>query len=70
MMEKVELVKHVREHVKYPATKHDIVDGYSRMENVSEEDTQWLEKTLPDKVYKSGEEVMTALGLKSMGVDV
>ena len=70
MMEKVELMKHLKDHINYPATKQDIMEACNMMEHVDEKDREWLEKNLPDKEYKSAEEVMAAVGMKTMGAEM
>lgn len=70
MMEKVELMKHIKDHVQYPAKKQDIIEMCNRMEHVDKKDRKWLEKELPDREYKSAEEVMAALGMKSAGTEM
>ena len=44
---------------KYPATKDEVV---SHVKGVKADDKKWFEETLPDKTYKSADEVMSALG--------
>jgi hypothetical protein len=45
--------------VKYPAAKDDVV---SHVKGIKPDDKKWFEETLPDKTYKSADDVMAALG--------
>jgi uncharacterized protein YfaP (DUF2135 family) len=56
--------EHVAKHVKYPATKGDLVKACNSMADVPDTDKQKFAKKLPDKTYKSADEVMAALGEK------
>jgi hypothetical protein len=50
----------VREHVTYPATKSVIVETCNRMTEVPKENKEWFERYLPDRTYRSPEEVIKA----------
>lgn len=52
---------HLEEHVKYPASKKQLVEACNMMEDFSMEDKKWFEQNLPDGTYKSSDEVMQAL---------
>lgn len=53
---------HLRDHQTYPATKADLVKTCNELSDFSEEDKKWFADSLPDKTYKSAEEVASALG--------
>jgi hypothetical protein len=55
--------KHIKEHVSYPTTKKALVEACNMMSDVPKWDKDWFEKNLPDKEYKTAEEVMKALNL-------
>lgn len=60
---KADVMKHIREHNKYPATKRELVDSCSGMSDVPVADKEWFEKNLPDKTYYTADEVIRALNL-------
>ncbi len=53
---------HIAKHVKYPATKQDLVKACKGMSDVKASDKKWFEETLADKTYDSAEDVERALG--------
>jgi hypothetical protein len=55
-------IEHLREHQEYPATKEEITETCNKLEDFSEEDKKWFAEHLPERVYKSPEEVIQALG--------
>lgn len=59
------MIKHLREHVNYPASKQQLAEACNRMSHTPHEDRDWFMKTLPDKTYKSADEVMGALGMSA-----
>jgi len=61
---KAEVVKHIKEHLKYPATKKQMVEACNKMSDVPKADREWFQKNLPDKTYKNADEVIKALKLK------
>jgi len=56
--------EHVLKHVKYPATRADLIKACNGMADVPQEDKDKFAKKLPDKTYNSPEEVLKALGEK------
>jgi hypothetical protein len=56
------LREHIVKHVKYPATKQELVSACKGMHEMKTDDKNWFEETLPDKTYNSPDEVMKALG--------
>ncbi len=57
------LVKtHLTKHVKYPATRAELLNTCKGMREVKASDKKWVEETLPEKTYNSAEEVEEALG--------
>jgi len=52
---------HIKAHIEYPATKKQIVEACNNMSDVSAADRAWFSKTLPDKKYKSADDVIKAL---------
>jgi len=58
-----EIVEHLKDHVKFPATKRQLIEACNRMEHVRAEDREWFESAIPDGTYKSPEEVFRALGM-------
>jgi len=56
-------LEHVKGHVTYPATKNDLVAACNRMYDVPEREREWFKRVLPDRTYRSSDEVLKALGL-------
>lgn len=63
MRTKKEILKHLQEHVEYPATKRDLITSCSGMMDVPKSDKTWFEKKLPSRTYTSANEVMKVLDL-------
>jgi len=55
-------IAHLKTHQEYPATKADLVKACMELSDFSDEDKQWFSNNLPDRTYKSAEEVIEALG--------
>ncbi|MBI2593270.1 hypothetical protein HYW44_01340 [Candidatus Daviesbacteria bacterium] len=55
-------ISHLKEHQMYPATKDELVKECGNLSDFSDNDKKWFMDNLPEKTYKSAEEVMTALG--------
>ena len=59
--------KHVREHlashVKFPATKADLLKACNDFSDAAAEDKKWFTDTLPDGTYASADDVLKALGM-------
>ena len=60
---KADIIKHIREHTKYPSTKRDLVSACSEMSDVPKVDKKWFEQNLPERVYYTADEVIKALDL-------
>ncbi len=58
-----ELMTHLQSHVMYPASKQTIVEMCNKMAHVPASTRMWVEKDLPEKTYKSADEVVKALGM-------
>lgn len=58
-----ELTEHIRNHMRYPATKREIVEECNRMSHVPAETRRMVETQLPEGSYQSADEVMRALGI-------
>lgn len=63
MKDKEGMLKHLREHIKWPATKQELVDACNKMSDIQEEDREMFRKTLPEGTYKDADEVIKALKL-------
>lgn len=69
MMNKNEIMTHINEHVKYPATKEDLVEACNNMSHVPDEDKKWFIDNLPEGQYAKSEDVMKALGMNENSED-
>jgi hypothetical protein len=58
-----ELMNHLQNHVMYPASKRTIVESCNKMEHVPASTRTWAEQRLPDRTYKSADEVVMKLGM-------
>lgn len=54
---------HLEGHIKYPASKDDIVKACNDMSDVPEDDKKWFMEKLPDGTYQSADEVKVAVGM-------
>jgi hypothetical protein len=54
---------HLSEHIKYPATKADILKACNDASDVSADDKAAFTASLPEGTYKSADDVMKALGM-------
>ncbi len=63
-MSKKEAIEHIKEHIKYPATKKQMIEACNMMYDVPKADKEWFEKNLPEGTYKNADEVLKALKLK------
>jgi hypothetical protein len=52
---------HLKEHIKYPATKTEILAQCTGMSEADKADKEWLTANLPEGSYKTADEVMKAL---------
>ncbi len=55
------VLMHTKKHVKYPATKKDLAEACNNFSDVPSADKEWVIANLPDKTYKSANEVLEAL---------
>lgn len=55
-------IGHLKSHQTFPATRDELVKTCNDLSDFSDEDKKWFEANLPDKEYKSAEEVVKALG--------
>lgn len=53
--------EHIKRHVTYPTGKSELVAACNNMMDVPADDKDWFTRTLPERSYKSAEEVMTEL---------
>lgn len=63
MMDKNRMMKHIKEHVNYPTSKAALMDACNRMTDIPDSDKKWFADNLPDREYKTPEDVMQALGM-------
>jgi hypothetical protein len=56
-------VKHLREHIKYPASRAGVLAACADTPEFSGEEKKWLTENLPDRTYGSADEVAVALHL-------
>jgi hypothetical protein len=54
---------HFEKHVTYPATRSAILAACATTPEFSEAEKHWFEQKLPDREYKSADEVIAVLGL-------
>jgi hypothetical protein len=59
-----EMEMHIREHIMYPATKMQIMEGCNMMSHVPDEGRKMVEMKLKDKTYMSADEVMMDMGME------
>jgi len=60
---KADIVKHIREHTKYPSSKSELVAACAGMSDVPKVDKEWFEQNLPDRTYSTADEVIRELRL-------
>jgi len=56
-------IKHLKEHVKYPASRAAVLAACADTPEFSAEEKKWFADTLPERTYSSAEEVARALHL-------
>jgi hypothetical protein len=56
---------HLKNHVKYPASKAQVVAACNGMSDVPSADKEWISKSLPDQTYRGPEDVVSALVKKA-----
>jgi hypothetical protein len=52
---------HLKNHVKYPANRAEVVAACNNMSDMHATNAEWFGKTLPEGNYKSANEVLGAL---------
>jgi hypothetical protein len=52
---------HLKSHVKYPASRTQVIAACNQMHDLPSEDAQWFERALPEGTYRNAGEVLTAL---------
>ena len=52
---------HLKNHVKYPADKQQVVSACNDMSDAPEADRKWVSQSLPEGTYRSADEVVGAL---------
>ena len=55
--------KHMKDHVKYPASRAAILAACADTPEFTGEEKRWLSDNLPDRTYASADDVVTALHL-------
>lgn len=55
------MMKHLKEHQTYPASKDQLVEACNNLEDVSLDEKKYFEENLPEGSYGSAEDVMKAL---------
>jgi len=55
--------KHIREHLKYPPAKSELIAACAGLPDVPKVDREWFEKSIPDRTYYAADEVIGALNL-------
>lgn len=63
MDEMKEMMMHVKDHIKYPATKQQIMEACNNMEHVTDKEKEMFRKMVPDGTYSSADDVMKAAGV-------
>jgi hypothetical protein len=56
-------IKHLREHVKYPASRTVVLAACADTPEFSAEEKKWIADSLPERIYGSADEVAVALHL-------
>lgn len=60
---KQEVIKHLKEHMTYPASKSAIVQECHNMEHLPADARSWVQSKLADRTYNSADEAIKSLGL-------
>jgi hypothetical protein len=55
------LSSHLKEHQKYPATRKQLLEACFDLKDFSEVEKKWFITTLPDRTFKSADDVVSAL---------
>ena len=61
MSKTAEQLGHLKNHVKYPANRAQVLSACSEMSDWPQEDKEWVNKALPEGNYRGPEEVLSAL---------
>lgn len=61
--DRAKAVGHFKEHVKYPASRSDILAACAQTPEFSGAEKDWMAQHLPEGTYKSPDEVIAALRL-------
>lgn len=61
--DKAKATQHLREHVKYPATRTQVLEACANTPEFSVEERAWFAEKLPEGTYASADDVLKALGL-------
>ncbi|MGA2663354.1 MAG: hypothetical protein ABSF83_00215 [Nitrososphaerales archaeon] len=56
-----EELAHLKNHVKYPASRAQVVQACNDMSDVPAPDKEWVQRSLPEGNYRSATEVVSAL---------
>ncbi|HCC22867.1 TPA: hypothetical protein DF272_01670 [Candidatus Falkowbacteria bacterium] len=57
----IAIKRYLREDLRYPAGRQDVVGSCAYAGDLSGEDCEWLKENLPDKLYYSAEDVLKAI---------
>jgi len=60
---KAKAISHFKEHVKYPATRSEILAACAQTPEFTAGEKEWLAQRLPEGTYKSPDDVVNALRL-------
>jgi hypothetical protein len=52
---------HLKNHVKYPANRAQVVAACNNMSDAPSDDRDWVSSSLPEGTYQSADQVVTAL---------
>ena len=55
------VLMHAKAHVKYPATKKDLLEACNNFSDVPMAEKEWFQNNLPAGTYNSANEVLQAL---------
>jgi hypothetical protein len=61
MSRTAEQLGHLKNHVKYPANRTQVLSACNEMSDWAKEDKEWVTKALPEGTYRAPEEVLSAL---------
>jgi len=65
MHNREEVMRHLTEDQKYPATKEEILAECDNLSDIDEEDKTVFKENLPEGTYQSAGDVMSAIGMKA-----